>query len=197
RPRRVLEPAARVRIRWRRARLDRRRLPRLRLGPARRRYPPRRAGALAVVGDADDERPPDARGEGGFRAPPGVLRRHGLGFRDVGPHPAHAPRTLGRELRMARPVRHRLVQRPCRGHDDNPHDPAGARASQAADTPRLLDGCLPGDRRLTAIGSPFLTVIIALAIPFLFAILYTLFLYLVENVFVRGGRTERGRAGSG
>jgi len=45
--------------------------------------------------------------------------------------------------------------------------------------------------------SSFLTVIIALAIPFLFAILYTLFLYLVENVFVRGGRTERGRAGSG
>ena len=34
--------------RWRRARLDRRRLPRLRLGSARGRYPPRRAGALAA-----------------------------------------------------------------------------------------------------------------------------------------------------
>ena len=39
---------------------------------------------------------------------------------------------------------------PCRGHDDNPHDPAGARATFAADLARLLDGRLPGDRRLTA-----------------------------------------------
>ena len=114
-------------VRWRRARLDRRRLPRLRLGPARRRHPPRRAGALAAVGDADDERPPDAGAEGGLRVLAGVLRRHRLGFRDVGPHPAHAPRTLGRQLRMARLIRHRLVQRPRRGHDDDPHDPAGAR----------------------------------------------------------------------
>jgi hypothetical protein len=33
--------------------------------------------------------------------------------------------------RMARPIRHRLVQRPCRGHDDNPHVPAGACATFA------------------------------------------------------------------
>ena len=81
-------------VRWRRARLDRRRLPRLRLGAARRRYPRRRAGALAAVGDADDQRPPDTGAEGGLRVQAGVLRRHRLGFRDVGPHPAHAPRTL-------------------------------------------------------------------------------------------------------
>jgi CubicO group peptidase (beta-lactamase class C family) len=72
-PRRALEPAPGVRSRWRRARLDRRRLPRLLLGAARRRYPPRRAGALAAVGDAEDERPPDAGAEGGFRVPAGVL----------------------------------------------------------------------------------------------------------------------------
>jgi hypothetical protein len=43
RQRRAVEPAVGVR-RWRRrARLDRQRLPRLRLGPARGRYPPRRA----------------------------------------------------------------------------------------------------------------------------------------------------------
>src|SRR5215472_1148941 len=42
-----------------------------------------------------------------------------------------------------------LVQRPRRGHDDNPHDPAGARADRAADPLRLLDRRLPGHRRLT------------------------------------------------
>ena len=73
RPRRVLEPAAGVRRRRRRARLDRRRLPRLRLGAAGRRYPPRRAGALAAVGDADDQRPADTGAEGSFRVHARVL----------------------------------------------------------------------------------------------------------------------------
>jgi CubicO group peptidase (beta-lactamase class C family) len=40
---------------------------------AGRRYPPRRASALAAVGDADDERSPDARAEGSFRVLAGVL----------------------------------------------------------------------------------------------------------------------------
>ena len=80
-----------VRGRRRRTRLDRRRLPRLRLGPARRRHPPGRARALPAVGDADDDRPPDARAEGSLRVLAGVLRRHRLGIRDVGPDPAHAP----------------------------------------------------------------------------------------------------------
>lgn len=143
-------PAAGVRVGWRRARLDRRRLPRCHLGPARRRCPPRRAGALAAVGDANGERPPDVGVEGDLRVSAGVLRRHRLGLWDVGPHPAHTPRTLGRQLRMVRPIRQCLVQRPGRGRDDDPHAPAGARAELAAHLPRLLDGCLPGDRRLIA-----------------------------------------------
>ena len=121
---------------WRRARLDRRRLPRLRLGSARRRYPPRRAGALAAVGDADDQRPADPGAEGGLRVLAGVLRHHRLGFRDVGPHPPYAPRPLGRELRMVRLLRHRLVQRSRRGHDDDLHHAAGARGRP--------DGCRCG-----------------------------------------------------
>ena len=48
-------------------------------------------------------------------------------------------------------IRHRLVQRPRRGHDDDPHDPARARASRAADPLRLLDRRLPGHRRLKTI----------------------------------------------
>jgi CubicO group peptidase (beta-lactamase class C family) len=141
------------------ARLDRPRFPRLHLSPARRRYPSQRAGALAAIGDADDQRPPDAGAEGGFRVHAGLLRRHRLGFRDVGPHPPPALRActgrvvslgrLGRELRMARRIRHRLVQRPGRGHDDNPHDPTGPRTTIATDLARLLDSRLPGDRRLT------------------------------------------------
>jgi hypothetical protein len=89
--RRAVEPAAGVRRRRRRARLDRRRLPRLRLGAARGRFPPRRAGALAAVGDADDQRPPDPGAEGGLRVLARVLRHHGLGLRNVGPHPPHPP----------------------------------------------------------------------------------------------------------
>ena len=82
---------------------------------------------------------------------PGYFDDHRLGFRDVGPHPPHAPRPLGRELRMARLLRHRLVQRSRRGHDDDLHHAAGARGRpEAADVARLLDRCLPGDRRLTA-----------------------------------------------
>ena len=108
-----------------------------------------------------DHLTPAQKAVSGFSA--GVLRRHRLGFRDVGPHPARAPRTLasllppaglGRQLRMARHLRHRLVQRPGRGPDDNPHDPAGARAARAADPLRLLDGRLPGHRRLTTRAPP-------------------------------------------
>jgi CubicO group peptidase (beta-lactamase class C family) len=51
---------------------------------------------------------------------------------------------------LVRPVRHRLVQRPGRGHDHNPADAAGVWAAVAVAAPRLLDGRLPGDRRLTA-----------------------------------------------
>ena len=57
---------------------------------------------------------------------------------------------LGRKLRMARHLRHRLVQRPGRGHDDDPDDPACPRAPRAAHPLRLLDGRIPGHRRLTA-----------------------------------------------
>jgi CubicO group peptidase (beta-lactamase class C family) len=125
-------------------------LPRLRLGAARGWHPPWGAGALAAVGDADDKRPPDPGAEGGLRVLAGVLRHHGLGFRDVGPHPPHAPRPLGRELRMARLLRHRLVQRSRRGHDDDLHHAASARRRpEAAEVARLLDRRLPGDRRLT------------------------------------------------
>jgi hypothetical protein len=55
----------------------------------------------------------------------GVPRGHRLGFRHGGPHPAHAPRTLGRELRMVRLLRHCLVQRPRRGNDDMQRAHAG------------------------------------------------------------------------
>jgi CubicO group peptidase (beta-lactamase class C family) len=53
--------------------LDRQRLPRLRLGAAGRRYLPWRAGAVTAVGDADDQRPPDAGAEGGLRVHARVL----------------------------------------------------------------------------------------------------------------------------
>jgi len=50
--------------------------------------------------------------------------------------------------------RHYLVHRPCRRHDDDPHDAAGGLATVAADLRRLLDGCLPSDRRLIATPRP-------------------------------------------
>lgn len=139
-PRRTLEPAAGVRIRWRGPRFDRGRLPGVRLGPARRRHSPRRAGALAAVGDTDNERPADAGAEGGLRVLAGVLRGHRLGLRDGGPHPPHAPPTLGRELRVVRLLRHRLVQRPRRGHDDDLHD--GSERTEATRRCRCGSGLL-------------------------------------------------------
>src|SRR5262249_38895370 len=103
-----MEPAAGVRIRWRWDCHDRRRLPRLPVGSARGRFPPRRADPLAAVGDADDERTASPGAEGCLWVLAGVFRRHGLGLWDVGPYPSYPSRPFGRELRMARLLRHRL-----------------------------------------------------------------------------------------
>ena len=65
--RRPVEPPARVPVRRRRAGLDRRRLPGLRPDDAEQGHARRRAHPVAALGRADDDRPADARAEGGVR----------------------------------------------------------------------------------------------------------------------------------
>ena len=92
----------------------------------------------AVTLMTSDQLTPAQKAVSGFW--PGLLRRHRLGLRDVGPHPAHAPRPVGRQLRLARLLRHRLVQRPGRGPDGDLHHAAGPRRRpDAADVARPLD----------------------------------------------------------
>ena len=93
------------------ARLDRRRLPCLRFGTARRRHPPRAAGSLAALDDPHHHGSVEPGAEGGVRILAGVFRQPGLGVRDVGRHPANPPGTFGRQLRLVRFLWHVLVQR--------------------------------------------------------------------------------------
>ena len=67
-PRRPVEPPARLRVRRRRAGLDGRRLSRLRPDDAEQGQARARAHPVAAFGRADDDRPADARAEGGCPA---------------------------------------------------------------------------------------------------------------------------------
>ena len=99
--------------------------------------------------ETDDDRPADARAEGGVRLRPGYFDSHGWGFGvsvvtrrdDV----AGGPRTL----RLGRRLRHVLVFRSRGGHGRDPDDPARLDFPQSSDRlSRFLDLGLPGDRRL-------------------------------------------------
>jgi CubicO group peptidase (beta-lactamase class C family) len=80
-----------------------------------------------------------------------VLQGRRLGFRDVGPHPAHAPRpSVGS---YGWPGYHGTVWYNDPAEDMTTIFLHAARArgrSEVADVERLLDDCVPGDRRLNA-----------------------------------------------
>jgi hypothetical protein len=103
--------------RWRRARFDRRRLPRLRLGPARRRYPPRR-GVLSrpsVTLMTSDHLTPAQKAVSGFSL--GYFDDIGWGFGmsvrtrrpHLGPWPVSYPGNFGAAANGSGSVRHRVL----------------------------------------------------------------------------------------
>src|SRR6266568_6878458 len=145
-----MEPPTRIPVgRWR-AGLHDRRLSGLRPDDAEPRQARERASPVEAVRRGHDERPADARAEGGVRFDSRLFREPRVGVRHGRGHPARKPGGVRRNVRLGRRPGHLVALGPQGGHGGNPDDPARLDFSHSSGRlSRLLDLRLPGDRRLS------------------------------------------------